>query len=121
MEILNPKREEFKIAMTAIRERIAAAKRKGTRNGRIDYQGCRYVTSEFINMLEEAFDEAEKYNCIYAYSVAMLIQINLAKLASTADDSYGDITDARFYVEYFNVLKELHTEKAHGKLNIRRF
>ena len=98
------KSEEFKTAMSAVRERIAAAKRRGTHRGFIDYHGCISVCNELIAILEDAGKAAERGNCAYAYSVAALILVNCAKLAGSADDSAGGITDTRGYV--VDVLKK---------------
>lgn len=96
---MNIKSEEFKIAMSAVRERIATAKRRGTHRGFIDYGGCISVCNELIAILEDAGKAAEQGDCAYAYSVAALILVNCAKLASSADDSAGGITDTRSWVE----------------------
>lgn len=92
------KSEEFKIAMFAVRDRIAEAKRRGTHRGFIDYEGCLTVCHELIDILEDAGKAAERGECAYAYSVAALILVNCAKLASYADDSAGGITDTRSWV-----------------------
>lgn len=96
---MNIKSEKFKIAMSAVRERIATAKRRGTHRGFIDYGGCISVCNELIAILEDAGKAAERGECAYAYSVAALILVNCAKLASSADDSAGGITDTRSWVE----------------------
>ena len=101
---MTPKSEEFKTAMSAVRERIAAAKRRGTHSGFIDYNGCISVCNELIAILEDAGKAADRRDCEYAYSVAALVLVNCAKLASSADDSAGGITDTRGYVE--DVLKK---------------
>lgn len=96
---MTPKSEQYKTAISSVRERIAAAKRNGTHSGFIDYSGCISVCSEFITILGEAGIAAQCGDCTYAYSVAALILINLAKLASSADDSAGGITDTQGYAE----------------------
>lgn len=96
---MTPKSEQFKTAISSVRERIAAAKRHGTHSGFIDYNGCISVCDEFITILEEAGITAQHGEYTYAYSVAALILINLAKLAVSADDSAGGITDTQGYVE----------------------
>jgi len=93
-----PKSDEFKDALSAVREQIAAAKRRGTRGGFIGYYGCMSVIRDFVDILEGAGRAAERGEYAFAYSVAALILINLGKLVSTADDSAGSITDARGYV-----------------------
>lgn len=98
------KLKEFQTAMSAVRERITAAKRCGTHRGFIDYHGCASVCNELIAILEDAGKAAEHGNCKYAYSVAALVLVNCAKLAGSADDSAGGITDTRGYVE--DVLKK---------------
>lgn len=95
---MTPKSAEFKAAMSSARERIASAKRRGARGGFIDYYGCLSVTGEFVRMLEDAGEAAERGESAFSYSVAALILVNLAKLASSADDSAGGITEARNYV-----------------------
>lgn len=96
---MNIKSEEFKTAISAVRERIATAKRRGTNRGFIDYGGCILVCNELIAILEDVGKAAERGECAYAYSVAALILVNCAKLASSADDSAGGITDTRSWVE----------------------
>jgi hypothetical protein len=93
-----PKSEEFKAVITAIRERIAMAKRRGTHYGMIDYRGCIDVTNELIQILEETETEVERGEYVLGYSIAALIQINLAKLAGNADDSAGGVNEAQGYV-----------------------
>lgn len=96
---MTPESEQFKTAVSSVRKRIAAAKRNGTNKGYIDYNGCIYVCDEFISILEETGKAAQHGDFAYAYSVAVLILINLAKLALSADDSAGGITETRGYVE----------------------
>ena len=96
---MDPKSPEFKVAMSAVRERIALIKRKETRGGFIDYYGCRNVCYELQSIIEETTKFLNRGHHVYAYSVGILIQINLAKLASHADDSAGGITDTRSYVD----------------------
>ena len=48
-----PKSEKFKTALSAIRARIAAAKRHGTHSGMIDYSGCIYICDELIRIVNE--------------------------------------------------------------------
>lgn len=96
---MTPKSEEFKTAMSTVRERIAAAKRRGTHSGFIDYHGCTSLCNELIAILEDAGKAAERDDCAYAYSIAALILINCAKIAGSADDSAGGITDTRGYVK----------------------
>lgn len=109
---MTPKSEEFKTAMSAVRERIAAAKRRGTRKGFIDYHGCVAVCNELIAILEDAGTATQRGNCQYAYSVAALILVNCAKLAGSADDSAGGITETRGYV--MDVLKKACAGVEHG-------
>ena len=92
------KSDQFKTAMSIVRERIAIAKRHGTHRGFIDYNGCVSVCQEFIAILEDAGQAAERGDCTYAYSVAALVLVNCARLAGSADDSAGGITDTRRYV-----------------------
>jgi len=109
---MTPKLEEFKTAMSAVRERIATAKRRGTHCGFIDYHGCISVCNELIAILEDAGKAAVRGDCEYAYSVAVLILVNCAKLAGSADDSAGGITNTRGYVE--EVLKKACSCVEHG-------
>jgi hypothetical protein len=88
-----PKTEDHKAALSAVRERIALAKRHGTHRGFIDYYGCISVCNEFTAILEDARKAAESGDYAYAYAVAALILIDCAKLAGTADDSAGGIID----------------------------
>ena len=89
------KSEEFKAAMSKIRERIATSIRRETHRGFIDYHGCSNVCHDFLGILEDAEKSATAGYYALAYSQAALIQINLAKLASKADDSAGNITYTR--------------------------
>jgi len=90
--------------MSAVRERIATAKRRGTHSGFIDYHGCTSVCNELIAILEDAEKATDRADCEYTYSVAALVLVNCAKLAGSADDSAGGITDTRGYAE--DVLKK---------------
>jgi len=101
--MMTPGTEEFKAGLSGLRERIAGLKRRGTHGGMIDYWGCVTVTDGLIGILLEAGAYAERGECIYAYSVAALVLMNLARLAMTADDSAGGITDA---LEYLRDLME---------------
>ena len=103
---MDPKSPEFKAAMSAVRERIALIKRRETRGGFIDYYGCRNICHELQSIIEETIKFLNRGHYVYAYSVAILVQINLAKLASRAD-SAGGITDTRYYVD--NLLGEICT------------
>lgn len=105
---MTPKSEEFKSALSTVREQIAIAKRRGIHRGFIDYHGCISVTRDFIEILEDAGQAAERGEYSFAYSVAALVLVNLAKLASTADDSAGGITDARSYVD--DILEKVCSE-----------
>ena len=96
---MTPKSPEFKAALSAVRKDIATAKRRGTRSGFIDYSGCISVTNDFMDIIVDAKKATSRREYAFAYSVAGLVQINLAKLASSADDSSGCITDTRFYVK----------------------
>ena len=96
---MNPKSDEFKAAMSDVRQQIQAAKRRGTHGGFIDYHGCVGVTNEFIGMLEDAGVCADHGDYEYAYAVAALILVNCVKLANHADDSAGGITTARHHVD----------------------
>jgi len=96
---MDAKSPEFKAAMSAVRERIATVKRRERRDGYIDYYGCRNICHEFQNILEETHKSVVREHYVYAYSVAVLVQTNLAKLANTADDSAGGITDTQSYVD----------------------
>ena len=95
---MDAKSPEFKAAMSAVRERIATVKRRERRDGFIDYYGCRNICHEFQSILGETHKPVVRGHYVYAYSVAVLVQVNLAKLASTADDSAGSITDTQTYV-----------------------
>ena len=106
------KSEQFKASMSAVRQRIAASKRHVTHNGFIDYYGCISVTNDLIEILEEAEKLTESGEYIHAYSVAALVLINLAKLASSADDSAGGITNAMGYVK--NVLEKVCSGVEYG-------
>jgi len=96
---MEPKSPQFKAAERAVRAEIQAAKKRGTSGGDIGYYGCISVMNDFLVILENASQAADQGDYAFAYFVAGLIQINLAKLASRADDSAGSITDTRRYVE----------------------
>lgn len=84
---MTPKSEEFKTAMSAVRERIATAKRQGTNSGFIDYYGCISVCNELIAILEDADKSARRGDYTFAYSVAALVLINCARLPVALDGS----------------------------------
>lgn len=65
-----PKPQEFKTAMSVIREQIATAKRRGSSREFADYQGCRFICHNFIDILEDAGKAADQGECAFAYSVA---------------------------------------------------
>jgi hypothetical protein len=96
-----PKSDQGTLEMSVVRERIAQAKRRGTNKGFIDYRGCISVCNELIAILEEAEKAAERGDFARAYSVASLVLVNCAKLAGTADDSTGGITETVGYVETY--------------------
>ena len=96
---MKPKTEEFKTAISQIRERISLTKRQNTSRGFIGYSGCSNVCREFDHILEMANQAANVGNFAFAYAIVSLIQINLARLASTADDSAGGITNTGYYLE----------------------
>ena len=96
---MKPKSEEFKSALSNIRERIATARRNGTNRGFIDYHGCIYVCDELVAILEDADKAIKTGHYAFAYSVTALVLINCAKLAGFADDSAGGVTDACEYVK----------------------
>ena len=62
------------------------------------------VCNELIAILEDAGKDAGLDNYAYTYSVAALVLVNCAKLAGSADDSAGGITETRGYVK--DVLKK---------------
>jgi len=109
---MSQKSHEFKAAMIDVREKIAAAKRHGASRGFIGYHGCCFVCNSFIDILEDAGKVAQRGDYTFAYSATALILINLAKLASTADDSAGGITDARYHVE--KILEKICSHVKHG-------
>jgi hypothetical protein len=109
-----PKSKEFKAEMSIVREKIANVKRRCMSSGFADYQGCRFICYSFIDILEDAGKSSERGEYAYAYSVAALILINLAKLASTSDDSAGGITDARWYVQ--EVLEKVCSNVEYGSI-----
>jgi len=100
-----------------VRERIAIAKRRETRRGYIDYHGCRNICHEFQKILEETVRAIDRGHYVYAYSVAAMIQINLAKLANTADDSAGGITDTRSYMD--DLLEKVCASVEYGSVDAR--
>jgi hypothetical protein len=110
--MMNIKSEEFKTAMSVVREKIAVAKQRGTHKGFIDYNGCLSICHEFMDILEAAGKAVERGECAYAYSVTALILINCAKLAGSADDSSGGVTDTRSWVE--EVLEKISSKVEHG-------
>ncbi|MBW7874903.1 MAG: hypothetical protein H3C47_02815 [Candidatus Cloacimonetes bacterium] len=96
---MKPKSEEFRSALSNIRERIATAKRYGTNRGFIDYRGCVFVCNELTAILEDAEKSIKAGHYAFTYSVAALVLINCAKLASFADDSAGGVTDTCEHVK----------------------
>ncbi len=94
-----PKSEKFKAELAAVRARISIAKRRGRHRGFIDYHGCISVCQEFIDIIEYAGKVEERGEFVLAYSIVALVLINSAKLASSADDSAGGITDTQCYVK----------------------
>ena len=92
---MTPKSNEFKAALSSVRKRISDAKRHGTHRGFIDYNGCIFICNEFINILKEVDKHIECGEYTFAYSVVSLVLLNCAKLAGSADDSAGGITDTR--------------------------
>lgn len=110
--MMDMKSEEFKRAMSVVREKIVAAKRRGTHKGFIDYRGCISVCHEFIDILEDMGKAVERGEYVYAYAVTALILINCAKLAGLADDSAGGITDTRGWVN--EVLEKITSKVEHG-------
>ena len=95
---MNPKSEEFKAAISLVREQIAAIKRRGTRSGYIGYTGCWNICCELIDLLEKTKKKLNNENYEYSYTVASIVLLNLARLALNADDSAGGVTMARDYV-----------------------
>ena len=114
---MDAKSPEFKKAISAVRERITLAKRRETRRGYIDYHGCRDICHEFQKILEETLRAVDRGQYVYAYSVAALIQINLAKLANTADDSAGGITDTCSYMN--DLLEKVCASVEYGSVDAR--
>jgi len=109
---MTPKSNEFKAALSSVRKRIADAKRHGTHRGFIDYNGCISVCNEFINILKEVDKYIECGEYTYAYSVVSLVLLNCAKLAGSADDSAGGITDTRGYIK--DLLEKICSATARG-------
>lgn len=77
-----PKSEEFKLAMSAVRARIAAAKRHGTHSGMIDYSGCIYICDELVRIVNETDSLISDGEYRLAFSIDLLVLTNCAKLAS---------------------------------------
>ena len=92
-----PKSEEFKLAMSAVRARIAAAKRRGTHSGMIDYSGCIYICDELVRIVNETDSLISDGKYRLAFSIDLLVLTNCAKLASTGDSSSGCLNDAVYY------------------------
>ena len=92
-----PKSEEFKLAMSAVRARIAAAKRRGTHSGMIDYSGCIYICDELVRIVNETDSLISDGKYRLAISIDLLVLTNCAKLASTGDSSSGCLNDAVYY------------------------
>jgi hypothetical protein len=111
-ESMMQKSDQLKNALSIVRERIAIAKRHGTHRGFIDYKSCVSVCQEFIAILDDAGQAAERGDCTYAYSVAALVLVNCARLAGSADDGAGGINDTRRYV--INVLETVCAGVAYG-------
>ena len=92
-----PKSEKFKTALSAIRARIAAAKRHGTHSGMIDYSGCIYICDELIRIVNETDSLISDGEYTLAFSIDLLVLTSCAKLASTGDSSSGCLNDAVYY------------------------
>lgn len=93
--LMTPKSQKFKAGLSNLRARIANVKRHGTRRGFIDYYGCMSVCNELSAILDEAMADAQRGEYTYAYAVASIVLINCGRLAGSADDSAGGITDVR--------------------------
>lgn len=96
---MDVKSEAFKSALSAVRERIAAVKRRGTRRGFIDYRGCMDVCADFNKIIDEAEETLNAGEYEPAYTVTALIIINCAKIAGTADSSSGCLTDTIYFAQ----------------------
>lgn len=96
---MDVKSEAFKSAVSAVRERIAAVKRRGTRRGFIDYRGCMDVCADFNKIIDEAEETLNAGEYEPAYTVTALIIINCAKIAGTADSSSGCLTDTIYFAQ----------------------
>lgn len=102
---MKPGSIEYKSALSNIKNMIAESKRRGTNRGFIDYRGCLSVCKDLqfiLGMAKQAIDSG----CFaHAYDIISLVLIECGKLASTADDSAGGVTDTRDLVK--ELLKEL--------------
>lgn len=93
------KSEELKTKLAVVREKIALAKRRETRNGSIDYSSCRWICYDFDQILKEAESDLAKGEYLLAYSIGSLILIHCTKLASYADSSSGCLSDTSHYAQ----------------------
>lgn len=93
---MNPKSNEFKALLSAVRERYATAKR------RVDYvtsSGCNYICSELDKILEDAYNYSARGAYALAYSIAVLVLQKCGWLSSYADSSSGWLTDTVYRVQ----------------------
>ena len=93
---MNPKSNEFKALLSAVRERYATAKR------RVDYvtsSGCNYICSELDKILEDAYNYSARGAYALAYSIAVLVLQECGWLSSCADSSSGWLTDTVYRSE----------------------
>ena len=80
--------------LSGIRAAIAASKHRAEKNGMIGYYGCLDVTDDLIELLGNAEVAIQEGDYLFAYRVASLIHSSLIRLALSADDSGGGVTEA---------------------------
>ena len=98
---------EERQTVSDIRHRIAQSKSHNTWRGFIDWKGCIQVCDELADILEDARKYMEDGQYLLAYTITGVVLINAARLASSADDSYGGVTFVKNRVD--NLLDEICT------------
>ena len=98
---------EERQTVSDIRHRIAQSKSHNTWRGFIDWKGCVQVCDELADILEDARKYMEDGQYLLAYTITGVVLINAARLASSADDSYGGVTFVKNRVD--NLLDEICT------------
>lgn len=89
---LNFAKPEVDLVIDELKERVRAAMSGRTHYGYIDYSDCNYICNEFDKILEQADARIDQGHPAIAFSMAMLILLKSANMASSADSSSGALT-----------------------------